>query len=271
MLRPLLPEGGVRAGERRDACAGQFRCPCARAEGTRDSLRTPLTETYARSHITVQTRLADVAADFSVHTLYHHHSDEGGTLGPFDWNGHATNVLQVFEHGTGVGTYHWSAYSGRAITVKCYDMSDMKPRPERGIASYVPTSWSSVVMGPRELAVPLRYYCTRNLKSQRGRMYLGPFDMTFIEELVADDGPHLMTQVLDLGSAIGSIGGAQTSWVLYRPTKDPPNAPGAPGGTLSAAYLDITEIWVNDQWAHQESREHVEITRRTASITPGLP
>jgi len=224
---------------------------------------------YARAQVDVKVRAADLPEDVVVHQVFHHHE----ATGPWDdiaWQGHADNVRDVFLHGTGTGATHWDRYSGRLITVKVYDMSDMKPRPVKATSTHTPAPWSSAQLGPREVDVSLRYYAGRNIKGKRGGIRLGPLDLEDIAETVSNIS-YLMTGIIDLGTALGAIGGLETSWVLHHPSLDPSTPPTSPGGTSPAAYSDITDIWVNDQWGHVTSRERAEVMRLTGTITPGIP
>jgi hypothetical protein len=200
--------------------------------------------------------------------VWHHWYDPTGLL-TFSYDGHATNVMNAFQNGTGSPTSLFGYYAQRKITVKVYDMMDLKPREVRGTAVHTPTTWSSSPLGPREIAVPLRYYAHRNLVGQRGRMFIGPWVLSLLLETV--DTPTIGVRLLDLAQALAAIGGANTSWCMHSDKQDVLNAPGSPGGTSVAAWHDITYAWVNDQWAHMTTREHVELARVHAEITPGIP
>lgn len=226
-----------------------------------------MTETYVRSIISVKVRSADQPKDVVSHTVWHHHSDEAGSLGPFDPAGHATNVLTAFKRGSSANLFQ--TYLGRQITVRVYNMGDMKPRPVLAEAIWTPSSWETTPLAPRELAVPLRYYADRNLVGQRGRIFIGPWINTLVQELVNDTRNAL--SLLDLAVGLAAIGGVQMSWCMHSAKQDLLDVPASPGGTTPAAYHDITYAWVNDQWAHQSEREQAEITRYHQAITPGLP
>ena len=227
-----------------------------------------MTDTYVRTQVEIKIREEDLAADWVTHVVWHHHSDESGTLGPFDPDGHARNVNEVFQHGTGTSGTPFNTYANQMITTKVYNMDQAKPRPILGEYVFNPVTYNSLELGPRELAVPLRYYATRNLKKLRGRLFIGPWIQADVHETV---NTTQFDQLLDLGTALGAIGGAQMSWCMHSETDDVLNAPGNPGGTTKSAWHDITYVWVNDQWAHMKSREKDELGRWGRAITPGLP
>jgi hypothetical protein len=227
-------------------------------------------DVYARALVRVQVRSGDLPEDVVVHSVYHHAIDTGGVLLDFDWNGHATNVANAFSHGHTGGSYTpFGVYNGRDITVKTYDLADDEPRPVKG-SHHIPVgTWESGTLGPREVAMCMRYFGPRNLPSQRGRLFIGPWLQTALQETV---NVAFSGQLLNLGEALGAIGSVNTSWVLAS-TKPPwdvnyHTTSGAPSGL---AFHDITEVWVNDQWAHMTSRERAEATRWTTPISPGIP
>jgi hypothetical protein len=225
-------------------------------------------ETYVRTQVEIQCRAADLPEDFVVHTVWHHHTTIGGIAGPFDPAGHAANVINAFKTGTG-GSTPFSFYQGRKMTAKVYDMAAMKPRPVLAENIYTPASYESGIFGPRELAIPLRYYADRNLPSQRGRLYIGPWLYTYVQDPFDTAGSG--GRLLDLATALAAIGGANMSWCMHSEKEDLLNAPASPGGTTVAAWHDITYAWVNDQWAHMVSREKAEASRVHVAITPGIP
>jgi len=222
-------------------------------------------EVYPRAIVNIQNRSTDAPAQNTVHTVWHHNISF--STSDFDYQGHCDNIANCFLHGTN-GSSHFFLYTSRKIHVKVYEMQDLKPRPVRGETILTPTSWDTTAIAPREIAVPMRYYAGRNIKGKRGRLFIGPWDMSQIAETV---DPLFQTSLCDLATALGAVGGANTSWVLHHPSLDVLDAPGSPGGTTPAAYSDITAAWVSDLWAHMESREQPEGHRTTVSITPGIP
>lgn len=227
-----------------------------------------MTETYVRTQVEVQVFAADPPEDWIVHSVWHHHTTIGGIAGPFDPDGHALNVANAFQHGTGTGTPFFT-YNQRQIVTKVYNMDDLKPRPVIGTHTLAPAGgYASTALGPREIAAPLRYYAGRNLKSLRGRLFIGPWMNSVCFETF--DSGH-RSQLLDLAHALAAIGGANMSWCMHSEKEDILNAVDSPGGTTKAAWHDITHAWVNDQWAHMKSREHIEMARSNTDITPGIP
>lgn len=233
-----------------------------------EPMSLPIGDQYLRSIVSIQVALADPPEDFVSHTVWHHWTNVTGETS-FDYDGHATNVANVFQHGTNDPVHGFFFYQQRKIHVKTYSMNDMKPRPILGEHTLTPTTWSSSALGPREIAVPMRYYATRNLKHLRGRLFIGPFANSLLTETV--DQTAIARRTLDLAEALAAIGGVNTSWCMHSESQDVLNGPGSPGGTTTAAWHDITHAWCNDQWAHMESRQHVELARTNMDITPGIP
>jgi hypothetical protein len=203
----------------------------------------------ARSEITRQMRLADPPADFIVHTVYHLYP-LSWPAAPADWATHAAAVNLAFQQGTGAGSFPFGWYSSGALTVKCYDMADAKPRPEKAVNTYTPSTWGTVTVAPRRLAVCMSYYADRNIKRHRGRLFLGPMTSVQSGETIASTW---LNQACDLGTALSHVGsGASAHWVLHSPT--------------DGDVKTITHVWANDQWDSVDSREHTEQARTVVAV-----
>jgi hypothetical protein len=201
--------------------------------------------TFLRAQLEQQVRSTDPPADLVVHTTYHAYTPSGTP----PYSTFATAVMSAWLNGSGTSpTYPWASYINRGLTLKVYDMADAKPRPVRAQVVHTPTTWETYALGPREVAIPLRYYCTRNVVRSRGRLYLGPWaaGTTTMGETVSN---IFQQTCLDLGLGLATVPGASYVWCLYSDT--------------DAAYKQITNLWVNDLWAHMTSREHVEAARAT--------
>jgi hypothetical protein len=214
----------------------------------------PLTYTgiLARTEIAIQVRSTDPPADVVVHTVWHLYPT-AWAAGPTEWQSHADAVRDCFFHGTGVGTHQFGFYGSRLITVKAYDMADIKPRPEKAVSVHTPGTWEVAALGPRRLASCLSYYCVRNIKRQRGRLFIGPFVQTQCGETF--DIPSFGPAILDLGHALSGVGStASAHWVLHSPT--------------DGVVRTITNIWCNDLWDSIDSREHTELARSVSTVPP---
>lgn len=199
-----------------------------------------------RSEITIQNYTTEVPRDNCVNVVYHTIGDS--LFDPsVDYQNHADQMKTLFSgHATGSGTT-FTEYIHRGITVKVYDMTDVKPRPERAVSVYTPTSWSTdAAFGPRQVALCLSYYSTRNLPRQRGRIFIGPLDTVYMTE-VPPSG--LYNMILDLGHGLFDIGGENVAHVVWSPTGD-------------ASHV-VSDYWVNNAWDTMRSRLEKESSRVT--------
>jgi hypothetical protein len=185
-----------------------------------------------------------------------------GSLSGTQWNTAAASVLSVFD-GTYVpaGGAAFLGYAGATIYVKAYDLADVKPRPVKASVTYTPTSANDPTsMGVNEACVPLRFYSGRNVKTQRGRIYVGGWSTSAMKRTVQSAQQQ---QVFNLGQNLAKIAGFATDfvgvggiWCLW--------------ARKANLFWPVTNFWVNDQWAHMESREHIETNRMTGTYNPPI-
>lgn len=161
--------------------------------------------------------------------------------------------------------------SPRQGKLKLYDRSAAIPRAPIASATFTIPAASSGGALPEQIALCLSYFTDRNIKSHRGRIYVGPlavaalntsnarpFANTLLKlkdaavRLATDGVPAAAAAVL---ASIGASTGISTTpeaagvrWALYSPTL----------GTSVA----INAGWIDDEWDGQ-SRRRVEATSRT--------
>jgi len=178
----------------------------------------------------------------------------------------AFKVLDFFNGGSQpVGQYMSSETT--VLTIIGYDQAAAKPRPELGVitATMFPAGASQNI--PEEVALCLSYYTDRNLKSKRGRLYIGPLNVGALTASGEPPRPHAGMQAAFAAAgtrliATGlptvapatvtntfpdSAGVASTAWALYSPKL----------GT----YAAIEHGWIDDEWDGQ-SRRRLEATGR---------
>lgn len=132
------------------------------------------------------------------------------------------------------------------IEVRAYDMRDAKPRPERAFSA-VNRTGSGFVIGAGQVALCLSYYADRNLPSQRGRIYTGPWAPS-----TPNASDAVTATLISLGQAFAGLGGVNVDWSLYSPTK----------GTNTR----ISNIWVDNSWDVVRSRKQPATRRAAATI-----
>lgn len=200
--------------------------------------------TLVRSQIIQTVRQADVPRDYCVNDVYHQIAT-GIVWGGADFQNHANEIRDLFAGKNTTSGATFQTYSGRGLTVKCYDMADPKPRQIKGQATYVPTTWQVAALGPREIACCLSYYGTNpGIPSQRGRIYIGPFTSSLMTEVI---DPTIRNQLTDLGHGLFDIGGQNVKHVVHSPTK--------------MTDTTVQNYWVNDLWDVIRKREQKEQAR----------
>lgn len=182
---------------------------------------------------------AKVTEDWFSNTLYFAEDNVGTEP---DYQDLANDVVAAYQ---AIG-----CTDGCKIEVRAYNMADAKPRPEKAYATATKTGVRKT--GSPQTALCLSYFSERNLPSQRGRVYLGPYTITSDRPTVAQ-----RQETLALGVALGNVGGANVDWSVYSPTK----ASRGQDPTMS-----ISDAWVDDSWDVIRSRKLRSTTRNTASI-----
>ena len=184
-------------------------------------------------------RADDPPTDYTSNTVYFN-TDAVPTDANFQALSDAFSTL--WKRAGGLDTT-WGFYDNRNHQVRVYSMDDAEPRPIRGMTTYTSGFPTTGPLYPREVALCLSYYHDRNLPRQRGRIYIGPFDVSQFS--MADRPPtNLKTQVLDLGKRLFQLGtGLTPVWVhavhsTRIPTVDQP----------------VSHYWLDDSWDTQRRR-----------------
>lgn len=120
------------------------------------------------------------------------------------------------------------------VTVSAYERSDPMPRPPQNVFIQAMDAYT---VGPREVALCLSNYASRNLKRLRGRNYFGPFRQELLSERPQD---NLRDNLINFGQTLNDIGDIGTNWVVWSPTNNN-------GQT-------ITHISVDNEWDTMRSR-----------------
>lgn len=129
-------------------------------------------------------------------------------------------------------TTPWAA--GRSLNIRAYDMGDAKPRPIK--AQYNAQVGGTAPTGPPQVALALSYFADRNLPSQRGRIFTGPWNAVTPNATTAQT-----TVLINLAGQLAGLGGLNVDWSLYSPKL----------GTNTR----ISNAWVDDSWDIIRSRK----------------
>lgn len=136
------------------------------------------------------------------------------------------------------------------IRVKAYDAQGSKPVYPQGDA-IIRKSATMATAAPRELAVALSFYGERNVKRQRGRVFIPAYLLGANTSSLRPTGPY--TKMTDLVGLFTGLGGADVDWCVY-------------SRLLKHAY-SVTNWWYDDEWDVMRSRGLRPTTRVTGTTT----
>lgn len=183
-----------------------------------------------------------LARDRVVNTLYFDSNLPGIMSGP-DADALAEDLANVYSN--------WLPGSAaNEIDVRFYDMDAAEPRPILGRF----TKNTGVVAGssgPREVALCLSFYATRNLPHQRGRIYLPGWTRGTMGPRPAQSQTD---EALALADGFSALGGVDIDWCTHSPT--------------ASRHDKVTHAWVDDEWDTQRSRG-LRPTRRSQKDVSG--
>lgn len=196
--------------------------------------------------ITLQVLSTDAPHEYVTNTFAVNSGTSSATLA--NWQALTDAILGVWKVSPGV---HWG-YAGCAITVNAYDRADAKPRPEKGHSHYTPTTWNTDTTQARQVALCVSFYSARNLKRDRGRVYLIP-----LNNVGAAERPGSSQRA----GALGLITATSTAITSLVPVWNLAVYSKADGATKV-----LTNCWCNDVWDTQRRRAPKETTRTLGTL-----
>lgn len=144
----------------------------------------------------------------------------------------------------------WVSGSGTQIEVKLYDAQGPAPHYPAGeaVRNLGNSAASSI---PREVALCLSFFGTRNVKRQRGRLFVP----TPLIAGTVDVRPSAIMQgrVAELVPIFTGLGGADVDWCVF--------------SRLNNAALAVTDWWVDNEWDTIRSRGLRATSRITGQTT----
>ena len=166
-------------------------------------------------------------------------------LDPFapDWDTLAQDTAEVFASTQPT----LEGFTG--FEVRAYALSDSLPRPPRGTGDTTQAGTGSAI-GPREVALCLSFFHERNIKRQRGRLYLGPIPKVYCDERPQSSATGYATA---LAEGLEGVGGVNVDWSIWSPT--------------DSAMRKVTNWWVDDEWDTQRSRGLRSTTRASGTTS----
>lgn len=201
------------------------------------------------AHVQIEqtVRQTDVAQDKVENSIFL--TTQAAAAAGADWQALADKVRDIWFDPNKTGTAPFTRFGNRGGRVFVYDMADAKPRPEKAVSLYGPAVWASTPTGPRQVALCLSFYSGRNLPTSRGRVFLGPWDNSDMEEHPTS---ALQQSVMDVGDrlyalATNPIGGLTWTWAIHSQKEN--------------AFKVVTNYWCNDVWDTQRRRLSKEAGR----------
>jgi hypothetical protein len=110
---------------------------------------------------------------------------------------------------------------------------------------------------PGELALCLSYFCTFNIKRQRGRNYI-PHEWIYAAMAGVNANPGTRPTAAIMNKALGI-------WdIVYKPVSQTANWQWVLKSPTDKAHKIITDVWVDDEWDNMSSRGLRSTSRVTA-------
>jgi len=138
----------------------------------------------------------------------------------------------------------------REIIVRAYDAEGTAPVYPEGEA--VRNPGGNPASGyPREVAICLSFYSTRNIPRQRGRLYIPLYALG--GSIAVRPEPATRTKVMALGPIFSDLGGVDVDWSVYSKT--------------DGVARPVTNYWCDDEWDTIRSRGLRATTREMATTS----
>lgn len=171
-----------------------------------------------------------------------------------DW---ITNVLHYAAPTTtpaALGAAVGAAYTANAdlgastwanLYVKVYDVS--LPAHSPPVYQYSHPGTGLGALAPRQIALCLSFFSGLNIRGQRGRIYLGPWQMVKVSEFASTS---VLTSCITMANALKHPGGADVIHQIWHPK--------------TASWSNVSNYFVNNRWDTMRSRLPKETARQTA-------
>lgn len=168
-----------------------------------------------------------------------------------------------YTTGTALGVLLSPNITPRTLFLKAYDRGDPTPRNVLATATVTIPNASAGGPLPEQIALCMSYYTDRNIKSHRGRIYVGPLGVAALNPSTGRPFANTQLKLKDAGSDLSIIGppasqaavdalftshtgcslgqvGPLVAWALYSPKLN----------TSTAIHFG----WVDDEWDGQRRR-----------------
>jgi hypothetical protein len=199
----------------------------------------------------------------------------GGPITPTDlgvcFEKTAAFYITPYTTGTALAVLLSPNITPRKLYLKGYDRGDAIPRAPIGTAEVTIQAASAGGPLPEQIALCSSYFTDRNIKSHRGRIYVGPLGIAALNPSNGRPYANTVLKLVDASKDLAVLGepasqavvdaaftahtgitlglhAALVAWALYSPTLH--------------TSVAIHSGWVDDEWDGQ-SRRRVEATGRT--------
>lgn len=140
--------------------------------------------------------------------------------------------------------------AAQKFTVNVYNAQGPPPHHPLGTATHGATTGSTA--GPREVALCLSYYATKNQPRLRGRLYLPNGLISGASTIVARPTTAQRSAAMSFGPTLFKTLPAGVAPVVYSKKND--------------SSAPITDYWVDDEWDIVRSRGNRATTRSTGTV-----
>lgn len=187
--------------------------------------------TNYRVQIVGQVQTADISRDYITNVLhYASNTTSAAAIGDGVKTAFTTNIPQYANFTT--------------LTVKVYDVSLPLHSPPVYQTQHTGSGMSGV--GARQVALCLSFYSGLNIKGQRGRIYIGPWQASDLQQFPLSG---VLTLMINLAAALKSPGGADVVHQIWHPK--------------TATWSNVSNYFVNNRWDTMRSRLMKETSRLT--------
>lgn len=130
------------------------------------------------------------------------------------------------------------------VKVNVYNLANPLHSPP--VYTTIYTGGGSISPGPRQVGLCLSFYSGLNIRGQRGRIYIGPWDKALMTEYASSS---LLTSMMGLAAALKNPGGADVIHQIYHPK--------------TASWSNVSNYFANNRWDTMRSRLPKETARQT--------
>jgi hypothetical protein len=182
---------------------------------------------------------------YAINPCFRHQTDFTSLTGP-DWQTLANDLRAAIDG--------WTVSAG-ATKVQLYKLGPGPSGPPMATAELNPTAYRDT-FAPPQAAITLSFYGDRNVKRERGRLYIPPAltGITAANTASKVVAAATRTKVGALAPVFAGLGGINVDWIVW--------------SRVAQAATKVQNWWVDDSWDVIRSRK-ISATARTTGTTGG--